>query len=451
MILKKGEQDPAGMLARHNVQIIEFDDFGPPMVKAISDIADEAWGPARGFVSVPGALAGLVDALAVHLRAAAPDPAVVGRAFNRWRPRPLLEPVALGGDGIALALEAAGTLANATRQQAGYFPLLEFVREVAQHCRPLAAEALARWLEAAAAALGADDDDAARLLATRFTPPDADLGADHYVLVRLEAVGQDKWRVQSWLFSGREPWKLFPNEQEWERGSFPDLLSVLLDRVSALELDPEHTTVAFMVPRALMVEAIDLLEPAVEFARQPSIGVTLPVTVRSLERLRLPRNLKQLDANWRTFKAAGTTSWPLDDTVPSQNPGAAIWLRPSDAGPALIVRLQKHGVNCVVLSAPPTSQSNAATDLFNCVLQAAVPAVVWLREPAAADPAAARQALAALLGDATRALPQRVWQLRQEAAGDPAHAGQCVVLLWDDADRLPPDQDLDNRAVVPRG
>jgi hypothetical protein len=102
---------------------------------------------------------------------------------------------------------------------------------------------------------------------------------------------------------------------------------------------------------------------------------------------------------------------------------------------------------------PPLSEAtDATTDLFNCVLQAAVPAVVWLRQPAAADLATARSNVTALLKDATTPLPHRVWQLRQAASGqsDAAHPGRCLVLLWDDADRLPPDQDPTNRAVVPR-
>ena len=69
--------------------------------------------------------------------------------------------------------------------------------------------------------------------------------------------GTDKWRGQAWLFSGNEPWKLFADEQQWARGDFPALISDLLDRVSALELPYERTTVGFMVPRALLVEAMD--------------------------------------------------------------------------------------------------------------------------------------------------------------------------------------------------
>ena len=74
------------MLAGQHVQVIEFEDFGPPMVRAIGEIADEAWGHTTVAVSVPAALVGLVDDVKIQLRQIAPSPAVVGRAFNRWRP-----------------------------------------------------------------------------------------------------------------------------------------------------------------------------------------------------------------------------------------------------------------------------------------------------------------------------------------------------------------------------
>ena len=451
VVLKQGEKDPAGMLARHNVQLIEFEHFGSPMVRAISEIADEAWGATTGFISAPGAFAGLIGDLVEQLDGLAPDPAIVGRAFNRWRPRKW-PAAALGGDGIALARTAAARLADAMRQSQGYYPLIEFVREIASQTGTQAAT-LISWIADAANALGTDPADAARIQAGGFTPPDSGFTGEHYVLVRLDEAGTEAWRGQAWLFSGNEPWKIFEDEQQWQRGDLPKLVSELLDRVAALELAAERTTVAFMVPRALLIEAIDQLAPALEEFREPPIGVKLPVTVRPLRQRASKRTLHQLGLTWQALKK-GASNWTLDDVVPPKDPGAALWLRPADAGPALILSLQQHRVNCVVLSTPPAfPPADAATDLFNCVIQAAIPAVVWLREPAAGDMTAARQQLTALLGDATGALPHRVWQLRQGAfAGtDPADPGQCVVLLWEDADRVPPDHDPANQAVVPRG
>jgi len=44
VLLKKGEKEADTLRAEHHVQLLEFDDFGPPMVKAIAEIADAAWG-----------------------------------------------------------------------------------------------------------------------------------------------------------------------------------------------------------------------------------------------------------------------------------------------------------------------------------------------------------------------------------------------------------------------
>ena len=153
------------------------------------------------------------------------------------------------------------------------------------------------------------------------------------------------------------------------------------------------------------------------------------------------------------LKKNAASTWTLEDGSPAAAVTGAVWLQPADAGPDLVAHLQQNGAVCAVLAMPPLSEAtDAATDLFNCVLQAAVPAVVWLRQPAAADLATARSNVTTLLSEATMPLPQRVWQLRQAARShsDPAHPGRCIVLLWDDADRLPPDQDPTNRAVVPR-
>jgi len=70
VLLKRGEKEKEEkeFLDRYNAQAIRFDDFGPPMVRAISEIADEAWGPTSVSVTVPGALVGLLDDLNTLIR-----------------------------------------------------------------------------------------------------------------------------------------------------------------------------------------------------------------------------------------------------------------------------------------------------------------------------------------------------------------------------------------------
>lgn len=452
LLMKKGEKDPAEILKRYQVQIIEFEDFGPPMVRAINELAEAAWGLDAPGATVAGALVDLVDGLRRILQRMAPEPAVVGRAFNRWKP--VAWPAfPLGGDGISLALAGVEKLASAMRQGNGHHPLLELVRDIAAAAPDAERSQLTTWIGHAAAALGANAADRAALKAGGFSIPEGATSDESYVLVRFEEEGTETWRVQAWLFSGGEPQKLFPDERSAGRGDLPAVIYELLDQLAALELAPEQTAVAFMVPRALLIEAIDQLAPMAEFTPSPPIGVSHAVTVRPLERLKHPTNLRRLGTTWKELKKRASSAFRLDDALPSAVPQGAVWLTPADAGPALIERLQKNNVVCAVLAAPPAaSAAQPASDLFSCVLQAAVPAVFWLREPAAADLVTARTRIAALLEEQTKALPHRVWQLRQSARdlGQPAHPGQCLVLLWDDADRLPPDRNPMNRAGIPR-
>jgi hypothetical protein len=339
------------------------------------------------------------------------------------------------------------------RQAGGYFPLLEFVREVAASSARADRTALDKWFADAARALAIDDADAAALVAGGFARPRAAAGTDNYLLVRFEdADVADRWRVQAWLFGDDEPQKLFEDELDLGRADLSGLVYRLLDCMESLDLSYDSTTLGVLAPRAFLVEGLDQISPAMELTPEPPIGSTLAVTVRSLERLGARRTRRHLEAAWQALKAAGNAARPLEDRVPPSQPGAAVWLQPADAGPALIAELQKHAVTCAVLSIPPGTQPSGSYDLFNCALQGGVPAIVWVRDPVAANMAAARAQVAALLNDATAALPQRVWQRRQAAGAlnDPTHPNNCLVLLWDDAERTPPDQDPANRAAVAR-
>lgn len=349
-----------------------------------------------------------------------------------------------------LALQASATLANAMRQGDGHFPLLEFARELLPYAKSHRV-ALEQWIAAASQSLGVDAADVARLHAGGFAPPAGVSGGEYYVLLRLEDAGADTWRGQAWLFDGSEPWKMFPDDQLWGRADLPALVYELLDRIEALELPPAQTTIGFMVPRGLLVEAIDRLEPALEFMAASPIGVTYPVTVRPVERLQFSRNLRRLAMTWDALKRTAPSTWTLVDRSPAPKVEEAWWLLPADATRELVASLQQQGIVCAALATPPPSKAPPEGDLFNCVLQAAVPAVLWLRQPAE-DLATARADVTALLGDTSGPLPQRVWRLRQSASaqGDANHPGHCLVLLWDDADRMPPDHELANRAVVPR-
>ena len=66
--------------------------------------------------------------------------------------------------------------------------------------------------------------------------------------------------------------------------------------------------------------------------------------------------MRRLRTSWEALKSVQSIAWTLDSAVPPESLNGAVWLEPTDAGPVLAERLQKHGVMCAVLAAPPSSQ-----------------------------------------------------------------------------------------------
>lgn len=455
ILVREKEVDDASLLAEYQVQRIEFKDFGTPMVERLIEIGRAAWGDqyaARiGPEPAPG-MAQLIGELESILRNVVLEPAQVTRAFNAARP-PAWEPLPLFGDRRELLIHSIVQLGATVRQgEDGPFPLLEFVRSILPHSPTVIRSELIAWRKAAAAALARDETDRKRLI--RGFPrqvPDS----DSYVLVRVATETSGRFRAQAWLFTAAIPYKLFQDERECcTHQDFSVLVNDVLGTLEALAIDAEKSMLAFLLPRSLLVEAVDQWQPSALVAELP-IGATHTVGVRSLERLSCRTCMTRLRNTWKSFQAAGASGLTMGNlTNPAGCAGyQAVWLSAEDGSrPGIIQELTERKVVCAVLAgAPPADPPER--DLLNAVLQAGIPIVLWARDLAGHDAMQARARFESLLARTpVRKLAEEVRRDRRQAADgpDPYHPGRYLALMWDDPERLPPDQDQNNRAVVLR-
>lgn len=433
MLARKGEvPDPGRFLADYHVQVLEFEDFGPPLVALLDRLGREAFGepglPGDLPEEAAAALAGLRD----ELRGLVLAPGVVAAAYNRCKPRPW-PVVPAAGDGVELLWETLGRLAAAGTLSDGRRPLPDFVAALADHCPPPFRERLRRWLAERGYAAAPVAGPAER---------------ESYVLVRLAGV-EDRWRGQAWLYRRRAPERLFPEEWELDRAGLPGFLYALLDALESLEVAAESTVLGFMVPRALLCESIDQWRPAQEFQPEPPIGARYQVTVRPLERIAYPRSLRTLRARWSQWRTGLDAALALVE--PAGGGPGALWLAEPCPDECLWLTLSQGAAGCAVLAHPPPAQPvDIKRDLLSHVLQAALPVALWLRPPAGDDPQRARDWIGDLLRDIPAGrLPQRVLERRAAAAtGQESQPGRCLTLVWDDPDHLPPDLPAGNRTVL---
>ena len=144
LLLRAGEADGAAQKAfldNYNVQVIEFENFGAPMIEAIDAIGREAWADSlvvRG-VGLTSEMETLVESLLQQLVGLVMPPQAVARIYNAVKPDAWF-PLLTSGDGIALLREATVLLGGAvTPGRDALPPLLDFVDR-------LAAEATEPWL-----------------------------------------------------------------------------------------------------------------------------------------------------------------------------------------------------------------------------------------------------------------------------------------------------------------
>jgi hypothetical protein len=426
LLLKKGETDAASkaaFLENYHVQVIEFENFGAPMVEAIDAIGRAAW---PDGLSVRGAgltavMEPLVEDLLNHVAGLVLPPDAIARMYNEAKPE-LWEPAPRAGDGVSMLREAVLLLGDAVAPaQDAVPPLFDFIERVKAEVTEPWLGRLAQWLDDAIQRVAADGIAATEMRQRLSVARDAVKQERVQLLVRIQSRNSStpaQWLVHAWLWKGtRSPESLFgPEGKSFKEGGTDDVVYDLIDQLEARRVNPDLTSITFIVPSSLACEPIHTWRLA-GGQREPPIGVTYTVTVRPLERLeRAPLFRRRFKTAWDELKKRA----------------------------AEMLDLAKGDAQIVILSEAPCASSMAP---LSAVLDTPVPAIVWSAD-SSTDPRGAEKALRTVLESGPISqIPDRIRQARRDAFGDTtgAHRGMQLTLIWDDADYAPPDQDPASR------
>jgi len=378
------------------------------------------------------------------------DETNISRAFNLWRPRgmPLLP---ARGDAHNMFQQAVNQLGQSVRQgKDGWFPLVEFVRELTRQCAAGTRGSLEDLFRDAVQQLVDDAAEQQQLLANPPEPPPERRHPADYVLVRFaeQVATTSEWLVQAWSFYGNYPQKLFPEPRPITRSDFPTLVQELWDVILALELDEKQITVAFMLPTALLCE--QQLDQE-QVANWGPFGSMVKLVLRPSARLPELQAKKLLQRRWQEWRSDAQFSLTIDEfpETATKKVARAVWITAQEASRRFLVKdLHDCTARCVVMLSPPVAKDESSRrKLLEGVLAAGVPVVLWLRAPAGSDSETARQHWVAVLKDVTCAdLPDQIRKWREDAAqvSDEEQAtavGSCLTLIVDDADHPAPDAD----------
>jgi len=453
LLLKVGQADAAKQAQLFNdfhVQVVEFEDFGAPLIAAIDAIGRAAFPGApslRGWGLTPD-MEPLIGDLLARTVGLVLDPAGIARAYNAARPQ-AWSPAPAGGDGVTLLRDTICKLGGAVGS-AQSVPLLDFVNRLLPGAVEPWLTRLQQWLDGAIDRLAADAQASEQLrgqLAASRAGPAAER-VQVLVRVRPAPDGSGEWLVHAWSWSGTHlPESLFDAQgRKFRVGDSEEVVYALLYELESRDVAPELTSIAFIVPSALACEAIHNWRLSGSVAKDPPIGAKYTVTVRPLERLeRQPLIRLRFKKAWDELKKHARDVLAVRDATAAA-PLAGVPALLLDTAAALksdfTDLLEKRGARCLVLRDAPTLDQLAA------LLDTTTPAIVW-SHGRAADPAGIETTLRDLLESVpVESIPRRIRDERLAASRDATgkHHGANLTLIWDDADYVPPEQDARARA-----
>jgi hypothetical protein len=458
LLLRAGEADDAKkkeFMDRYNVRVLEFANFGDPMVAAI-----DAMGP--GAESARRMVAGaeltpdmrpLVLTLFDQIDGLAMAPQPVARIYNIAKPQ-AWAPALTGGDGMGLLRDAIVQLGGAIgRSDDGLPPLLDFVYRLKHEVTEPWLTRLQMWLDEAAKQL-APTDAARAVLVQRLAKqrdPAARERVQVLVRIRTDPDGSDDWIVHAWSWTGtRVPESLFGVEgRRFKDKRSSDVVYDLVDELEARRTEPDLTSISFIVPSAIACEEIHSWRLPANIASDPPIGATYIVTVRPLERLdRAPLVRRRFKRAWDEFKQRAAEMLVVLDgntaAAPLGKVAALLLDTPAALNRDLATTLEKQGTRCVVLREAPCV---TAIGQLRAVLETTTPVIVWWRAGGASGEIDDTM-LSLLQSVSISDLPRRVREERAAAHRDKSglHLGMNLTLVWDDADFLPPENDPQAKA-----
>lgn len=206
-----------------------------------------------------------------------------------------------------------------------------------------------------------------------------------------------------------------------------EILPLLLIECGKNRCAQSDLTIEFFLPHNLFNHQVD--QWLIEESLFLPIGVEYRVVVRSEERLSSPylRKRKEWEKKWLQLKELSSS--PCTNLFVS---GDCHWRE-------LYARLTDKNSESI-LGCQITTISNLSdqTNIFNAILQSAIPVAVWFRQNLDIN---CQNALNQVLNCQIAELPDVVQSCRTEAfkCSDEPHIGAHLALLWEDPHRLPPD------------
>jgi vWA-MoxR associated protein C-terminal domain/vWA-MoxR associated protein middle region 0/Caspase domain len=234
-------------------------------------------------------------------------------------------------------------------------------------------------------------------------------------------------RVTIWTYVGSVGQQAVAADTPWTREWLAGELNRLLAEVDP-ELDGTATTVEFLVGLDMLDDDFESL-PIRVAGTDHALGLTLPVVVRSLDRLTDPALCQLWQDKWKLLAAC----WD------SYDEDAICWIDHAlGTGDVDLVDLGDHVCAALAYGRPARADEDPA---LHAVLKTGTPVAVWHRS--SGSRLARRTALEQVLrGRALHELPDVVLHQRVAArhpAAEAEHAGRDLVLLWDDPSRVPSD------------
>lgn len=455
LLLRAGQAtdaEKADFRDKYNVEVLEYSNFGAPLIEAINQMGVEAWGNTidiSNTVLTPD-MRVLVTELLQEIQGLVVAPAEISRLYNASKPAGWNRALN-GGDGVTMLSQAIVALSQAlSTSMNAPPPLLHFIERLRAIVGEPWSTRFTQWRDRALLRLAPDPAIRSQMEQTLASAQSDVVDAPEHVLVQIDPDDvKNEWVARAWAWTGTKlPESLFGAAGlRIPAGDSGEVVYALLEQLELRNVDPTAATLAFLVPSRIAVEGIHRWRLAGGGMTDPPIGATYTVTVQPLERFaRRPLFRRRYRDSWQAFKQRAADMLALLDPtspVPLSSVPAYLIDTASAMRPDVVTPFGTAGARCIVLSEAPSAASLAA---LQTLIETPTPAILWCDD---------ESALVSWQTDVKRLLesgpiselPRRIRDDRLNAfSGKAGH--QHATLMWDDTDHLPPDIAADTRVRV---
>jgi hypothetical protein len=362
------------------------------------------------------------------------------RAYQHFAPPgwPSLPPAT---DSPALLAWSVEQLGAAPRRHDDRVPLVDFLGALTTMLPADQAGPVRIWTAQALAHLGIDE---ATYRPADPAPLAAPVSQRVALLVQIEPSRFEAGhsRLKAWLSGTRQPPTLRSGDVSLSEAGLRDEVRGLCEEVERICPQCDELCVEFLVPNEMLGLDVEWWPVGADFMDDVPLGIKYRVVVRPLRRHQARKaDVRQAWARrWAELEQRGGQRCEVAGCLPPQPPDLPAVRLDNPGGLQLFSLLQlAPSVVCAVAERCLMARAPREGDLLGPLLQAGMPATIWLRGGGEGLADLLARLRGTILGD----LPGWVLRLRREAEGlgDPAHVGRRVSLLWDDARRISPEFD----------